>query len=626
MPTNRIGLTVACKDQSTPKFDSRPVQISLEPRPARVVKPKIDYHCTECGYTGKREEHVCNPTVRIGYVETRGRMCHRRCPYALDGVCTLLKSLHPDRDCIIDIGIEMPEAWCPAGLWPRVQLNCPQCGSVTFSEKGVGKCGQCGFTPENKIIRTPVIRLKDELPLEGPSRYAIVTMAIGQKTLELNQITGPQMRRYAEACGVDYHEITDDQSPNYPLGNKFRLQHLTANYDRILFLDADIWVKSSTPNLFLMLQEGYVWMHEDGVLAPGMAESEAGIVSKEQQIEKPSLKIYNTGVVMFDNAHRDMWSPPPLPAPYRHVTEQTWVEVNMILKGCPVKALPSEFNCQWWFNRHLNLSTLETFESLVPRSSVIHLASSSHGEKMYRMNKLAFEDRAKAVLDIHAVTSLSEKPHHIARQSVCLSSWKAFGLPIIVVNKTDEIDRLSELYPQVDRWVACDDNLSIFTRQTQQIERLSRVAIDIDKPVMLLNSDIELFGDRSLLLDRLKPNCLVGGIRWNYESILAKAVREDWGIDAFVVTPEMAKTIPASIRMQIGIPFWDYWLPLHFQRIGYEIDLIGERLLYHRSHDAMWGDDDWCIGAKVLDKEFGTNLFSTPGSIAFRQTLPFPPV
>lgn len=230
------------------------------------------------------------------------------------------------------------------------------------------------------------------------------------------------------------------------------------------------------------------------------------------------------------------------------------------------------------------------------------------------------QKRANTVSKLIAVTSLSEMHYHIGRQRICLDTWRAVGLEIHVVNTTTQIKRLSAIYPQVTNWIPCDVTTSAFGKTTQQISRLARVAIDTDRTILLINSDIEILGNIATIIDKMGGNKLVGGIRWNYENI-ETATREQWGIDAFVITPEMAATISPAMEMQIGKPIWDYWLPLHFKRLGYDIELVGEPLFFHQSHPVLWNDKDMAIGIEIVKKQYRIDWANERLRTEFRQTL-----
>lgn len=235
------------------------------------------------------------------------------------------------------------------------------------------------------------------------------------------------------------------------------------------------------------------------------------------------------------------------------------------------------------------------------------------------VDRLARESKQQPLIrELIAVTSLSQRPHHLKHQSVCLDSWKCFGLDIVSVNTAAEIIQLSGVYPQVSQWIERNDTSTMYDRPTQRINQLARVATDLRESILFVNSDIEIYGKQLTLLDRLKPNTLVAGIRYNYLNRKAPPHRERWGIDAFVLTPAMVESLPHS-PLSIGKPVWDYWLPLHFRSLGYAVDLIGEPLFFHRSHTLHWNEREWAIGAEWLGQQYGEPLAG--GGQEFRRSL-----
>lgn len=231
--------------------------------------------------------------------------------------------------------------------------------------------------------------------------------------------------------------------------------------------------------------------------------------------------------------------------------------------------------------------------------------------------------------DQHAVvvTALSLLPHHRQKQAAVLDSWVRFGFTVHAVNTAEEIRKLRAIYPQVHDWIACEETTTDYPTATQRIVMLARVAILLDRTVLLINSDIEVHGPRQRLIDALaKPKTQVVGIRWNYwQGQHKSAKREQWGLDVFSFTPEMAATLPLDAPLGIGRPMWDYWIPCHFRSLGYAFDFIGEPFFFHPAHPVHWSQRDWDFGAKWVMDRYGFSRFNMADSVAFRGSFPFPP-
>jgi rRNA maturation protein Nop10 len=350
---------------------------------AKIAKPvAIDHHCEVCGYVGKQRRHTCPGGKPIAYQFDRLSKCNV-CSYREGRICTLYKSKHPDRDCDIDVGVMIPEAYCPAGMWERVLYKCDKCKAVTFNENGLSSCPKCG---DGKKACTMPWRFtaKDE-PLPASRPLAIITIAAGQKALDVLELTRPSMERYAERVGADFHVVTDNKEPRYAIGNKFRLKSLAQNYERVLFLDSDVWIRNVADNLFDYVNPLTIGIHLDWTHLPDrkFVKWEGEQTAKEQHVEPKKIRTLNTGVVVFSHEHLDMWTPPPLPASPRHLSEQVWVEYNMLTLGYPITYLDTKHNTQFWF---------PDFKEREPDAQIIHLANCPHEDRIYRLKKYAWGD------------------------------------------------------------------------------------------------------------------------------------------------------------------------------------------------------------------------------------------
>lgn len=219
-----------------------------------------------------------------------------------------------------------------------------------------------------------------------------------------------------------------------------------------------------------------------------------------------------------------------------------------------------------------------------------------------------------------AVTALSHLEKHKKNQPRCLDSWKNLGLTIYAVNTDEQIDLLKDYYPQVDYWIPNNDVATKYKAPTQKISSLLQVSVLIDKPILLINSDIEIYGDQKVLLDCFDEKYVVVGIRQNYLDITRHSKIEDYGLDAFLLYPEIVKKLP-HMHYGIGKPFWDYWLPYSCINLGYRTKWIGEPYFYHEVHPVHWTQPEWHMGRIWFENLF--NIEVDWG--AWRKRQPFPP-
>lgn len=218
-----------------------------------------------------------------------------------------------------------------------------------------------------------------------------------------------------------------------------------------------------------------------------------------------------------------------------------------------------------------------------------------------------------------AVTSLSPNPRHQVRQPVCVDSWRRTGLRVVSVNTSEEAARLRELYPEVE-FVERNDQGCFYTKPTQLVNNMAEMAILFESAVLLINSDIEIYGDQEVLTRIAGAKRCAIGIRHNYEGSPGDARQEPWGLDAIILHPEHAKMLD-RVPYSIGRPFWDYWLPWALMNRGVEMDWIGAPYFYHQTHELNWSQGDWIIGSQWFEYRYGAVI----DWVEWRESLPFPP-
>lgn len=211
----------------------------------------------------------------------------------------------------------------------------------------------------------------------SPSRdIAFVTFAIGKNATELAEFTLPRMQRYAERCGADFLCFTDDQFSDFPIGNKFRLSEIGRHYRKVVYMDVDIWIEDTLPNLF-QLRDGKVWWFaEQPYWNAGQNwwhPQDTAMLADTQDVVAPTgMDMRNTGVVVFDKEHAGMWRQPSNPFRWSHTAEQTWVEMQAVRLRLPFGKLPLKYNLQVWVRQHWGKRL----------AHIYHLAGSPHSYRI----------------------------------------------------------------------------------------------------------------------------------------------------------------------------------------------------------------------------------------------------
>lgn len=183
----------------------------------------------------------------------------------------------------------------------------------------------------------------------------VITVATGrihERLLERD--TGPYMQAYADRIGADFVALTGVTQCWWGL-EKMRIRPLIEQYERAMFIDADVLIRGGAPDLFNVVPPGHVGMHDDYPHCKaknGLAWLEP---ARRAMLDSQMVDFYgypgalNTGVVVTDREQAGIWTPWQNLAdfPRSHVDEQLWVE--WLAWRHPIFGIPTEFNTQWWF-------------------------------------------------------------------------------------------------------------------------------------------------------------------------------------------------------------------------------------------------------------------------------------
>lgn len=137
------------------------------------------------------------------------------------------------------------------------------------------------------------------------SRNAVVTLAIGEKFRRLGELTHPWMTAYAERVGADF-VVLDRADPALPhvAFTKGRLAELMDRYERIVFLDTDVLVSPTCPDLFAIVPEDRLGAVFVGWYTRGHDQAVRHVQDAVGDIGWDGRDYFNTGVMVLSRRHR----------------------------------------------------------------------------------------------------------------------------------------------------------------------------------------------------------------------------------------------------------------------------------------------------------------------------------
>jgi lipopolysaccharide biosynthesis glycosyltransferase len=155
----------------------------------------------------------------------------------------------------------------------------------------------------------------------------VMTMAAGRYQ-EIVDLIYPRFKAYAKKCDAEFISIEDCKYPNCPVVDKLRLIDYFQDFDRILFIDADILIRADAPSLFDLVHPDKVAAYDEGSTLWHLQDliSRISDVNKLAELWRlpkadwPSvvrkdeiLPYYNSGVVLLGKQHQCLWESPPAP-------------------------------------------------------------------------------------------------------------------------------------------------------------------------------------------------------------------------------------------------------------------------------------------------------------------------
>ena len=213
-----------------------------------------------------------------------------------------------------------------------------------------------GYTPAVMMGMAPPPQLAAE-PQAPTSRFAVVTLAVGQKGRDLLAVSGPLMEAAAKRWGADFRVIAGDDTP-FNIGEKLRLHDYLLAYDRVFYADADALILPTAPDPFETFPTGSAYLldelpHHAAQGRPmGWVEVESAAVAASQGWPPPAplAVYYNAGVMLLDRAHAAAVGPPDEPYPVWHCSEQNLANLRFAQLGIPVVDWGLAWNYEWWID------------------------------------------------------------------------------------------------------------------------------------------------------------------------------------------------------------------------------------------------------------------------------------
>ena len=179
-------------------------------------------------------------------------------------------------------------------------------------------------------------------------KQAIVSAAFGVAYQELAEVTWPSQRAYASRIGSEFITIEKRLFPGASgHWEKLQLRSFLDAYERVLWLDCDVIVRSDCPDLFLRVPAQAIGAWDESRSGPwdyrGIIVKWAGLAGLTD-ISYPGWH-FNSGVLVVSRCHANLFDDPPGAFPgYELLWDQGWLNFGAARDRIAFAKMGKEFN------------------------------------------------------------------------------------------------------------------------------------------------------------------------------------------------------------------------------------------------------------------------------------------
>jgi hypothetical protein len=165
------------------------------------------------------------------------------------------------------------------------------------------------------------------------------------------ELTEQSLINYSNKINADYIKISKSTQDWWGL-EKFGIGSYANYYDRVVFIDADIFIRDNSPNILEIVPIDQFGIYEE---KKDLELTRQEIFIRDYRAmcrflnkEPYDRKFFNTGVMVFNQKHKEVFQAPTTFFKCYHCAEQDLVENNLIKGKYSIYSLPKTLNCQHW--------------------------------------------------------------------------------------------------------------------------------------------------------------------------------------------------------------------------------------------------------------------------------------
>ena len=183
-------------------------------------------------------------------------------------------------------------------------------------------------------------------------------------------------------------------------------------------------------------------------------------------------------------------------------------------------------------------------------------------------------------------TTINPYGNFDAQKEAMLSWCKEYD--VYSVNSTEEIDIAKDLYPEVN-FIKTENIYQIGAKKLIKLDAiLDAIKLTNTKRCVIVNSDIIL--SRKINIEKKFDNSLVIATRWELGDVPSYPFTN--GYDLFIFDTRNIGLL-YNKNYVIGMPWWDFWIPIIISRAGIPIYHIKNDVIKHKTHKTNYKQETW---------------------------------
>lgn len=183
---------------------------------------------------------------------------------------------------------------------------------------------------------------------------------------------------------------------------------------------------------------------------------------------------------------------------------------------------------------------------------------------------------------------------NLEAQKEAILSW-CREYEVYSVNTEQEIEIAKDIFPQVS-FIKTENTYKIGSRTLIRLDGILDAIRSTDaKRFAIVNSDIIL--RKRIGLDKKLDGSLIIATRWELGDVPSYPFSN--GYDLFIFDVRNIALL-YNKNYVIGMPWWDFWIPIVVSRAGIKIHHIKNDVILHRTHDTNYEQETWHMFANLF--------------------------